>query len=207
MLEHDQIGLDRKLTAHNKLFRKTTGAGFTLIELLVGMAIMITSTTIILAIIMSAVRVSGKVTISDNARQNGTYATNRMIKMIQFADSFNGGSMATGQNAAVTSMSTSCTGEAYKAINITYNNERKVFQCRNNDSLYLVSLDPSRTDEELISTRNVAISNCEFVCTRIPATASPVISIRYDLTIGGSEGAVEKKTSIPFFTSVKMRNK
>lgn len=188
----------------NNLRSAKTGAGFTLIELLVGMAIMITSTTIILAIIMSAVRVSGKVTVSDNARQNGTYAMNRMIKIVQFADSYVGGSnnanSLTNGNWAQT-----CNNTSYQLINVVYSTEQKVLQCRGG-SIYLINLTPSRTDEELISSNNVAVSNCEFVCTRIPATASPVISIRYNLSIGGSEGAVEKKTSIPFFTSVKMRN-
>jgi len=183
--------------------------GFSMIELLVGMAITVTTTTIVLAIVMSAFRISSKAAVADNARQNGNYAVNRMIKMIQFADSYNGGTTNTGNGAGLGTLSTTCLGNIYKAINITYNNEEKVLQCRGGNSIYLVSdRDDRSKDEELINSRGIAVSECSFTCLSVRGATSPVITIKFDLKVGNDSTAIEKRTSIiPFRTSVKMRNR
>ena len=184
-------------------------AGFSLIELLVGMAITVTATTIILAIVMSAFRVSAKATTADTARQNGNYAMNRMIKMIQFADSYNGRSTLPGSNAGTPGnyVPDDCGRSNNTAINITYNNEEKVLQCQGHDSIFLIDPNDPSKNEQLIRSNNVAVSNCNISCLRVRPGASPVITISFELTTGNETTALEKRTSIPFRTSVKMRNK
>ncbi len=207
-LEHEEKALHRGLDEDIKLVRKSAGAGFSLIELLVGMAITVTATTIILAIVMSAFRVSSKATTADLARQNGNYAMNRMIKMIQFADSYNGRSTSLLSTAGESGYRVNdCDGSNNTAISITYKNEEKILQCRGHNSLYLIDPVDTTKNEQLIRTSSVAVSNCNISCLEVRPGASPVITIKFDLTIGESDAAIEKRSSIPFRTSVKMRNK
>lgn len=194
-------------------YKNNNKKGFSLIELLVGMTIIITATTIILTIIVTSFRISSKAAVVDNARQNGNYAMNRMIRMIQFADSYNGRSTATGGSNGVRAgenggpgWQTNCAGDTNTAININYEGEEKIIQCRNHNQIFIVDPDATPANEELVSSTKISVASCNIKCTKATATASPVISIWFDLAIGGSGVAVEKKTKIPFFTSVKMRN-
>lgn len=216
-MKKNKINLNLNKLSHisRKHFRIQAGAGFSLIELLVGMAIIITSTTIILTIIVSSFRISSKATVVDSARQNGNYAMNRMIRMIQFADRYNGRSRALGATAGIKGSDggpdwhTDCADNDNTAININYEGEEKIIQCRNRNSIYIVDPVPAPPSGEiLIITDKIKVAECNITCSQISDTASPVISIKYKLTIGDSDSVVERKTSsIPFFTSVKMRNK
>lgn len=169
--------------------------GFTLIELLVGLAIIITTTTVILSIILSSFRISSKSTSLDTVRQNGNYAIGRMSKMIQFADSFGGVS----NSGADGSYSTTCTDNAqYPYIKITHLESEKIFKCINN-SIYI-------NDDKLINSPKISTTSCSFKCIKVNSSALPVVTIKFQLSLD-TNNVVEKMATIPFSTSVLMRNK
>jgi type II secretory pathway pseudopilin PulG len=69
--------------------KQTFQKGFTLIELLASTVVIVTVGVIIVAIIISALRGTNKTNTLTTARQNGTYATSQIAKMLRFARSIN----------------------------------------------------------------------------------------------------------------------
>ena len=183
----------------NNLKQKTKSSklfGFTLIEILVAMAIIITSTTIVVAILVSSFRGISKANISEEVRQNGNSAITRMSRILQFADSFQGAST----DNFVSSNDTDCTlgqDKNYQFIRVKSGGLIKTLSCQN------LSLDSS----SLIDLTKVTVvpNSCKFTCLQDSRNVAPVIGISFSLSDAG--GSVpEKKASISFSTSVRMRN-
>lgn len=177
----------------NFSFKSKTDSGFSLIELLVGVAIMITTTTIVLSIIISSFRISSKTTASSIVRQNGNYTLSQVSRMLQFADSFEGAFVNAGDSTA-----TACAlGLTVNRIDIKYNKNDISFVCTNSD----ITIDGKSS----INTNNIQVSSCSFICTQ-PGSEGPVIKINFDLTTGDLNTPIENRASVNFSTTVKMRN-
>lgn len=170
--------------------------GFSLIEILVSIAIAITATTVVVAILSSSFRGISKSTVSEEVRQNGNSAITRMSRTIQFAEGFQGAS----ENG--TSYDASCvmdTGKNYQYIRVLSQGTTVTLSCNNNLSVNSSSLiDLSRV--------KVTEDSCSFSCVQESDVDSPVIGISFELS-QASETVPEKTKSIYFSTTVKMRNR
>lgn len=172
--------------------------GFSLIEILVSIAIIITATTVVVATLFSSFRGISKSVVSEEVRQNGNNAINRMSRTIQFAESFQGAS----ENG--TDYDSSCVlaaGTDYKFIRVRSAGNLLTLSC-NNLSMGTTSLSP------LIDVAKVKVTegSCSFSCIQESDIDSPVIGISFELS-QASETVPEKSKSIYFSTTVKMRNR
>ena len=181
--------LSKKLKFNNSF-------GVTLIELLVAASIIITSTTVVLAMILSSFRSSNKISSNEIIRQNGNAAISQMSKMLQFAESFDGAS----ENGVNYVDPCFATGDTYSYLKITYQKQQKILSCTD-DGVKINNV-------SIITTKNVKVveSTCNFICDQDNPTIAPVIGINFDLVLEGSGAIPEKAGSLKFSTSVKMRN-
>ncbi len=172
--------------------KKFYSFGFTLIELLVATALIITATTIVVAILTSSLRGVNKTTISEEVRQNGNSAIGRMSRVLQFAESFQDSST---DGLAYTPACT--TGVNYQSIRIKSGGLLRTLSCQN------LSLDAS----PLIDTAKVQVvaGSCRFTCAQDNSNVSPVIGIYFSLSEAVTS-TPEKSALINFSTTVKMRN-
>ena len=174
--------------------KKSNYFGFTLIEILVSAAIVITATTVVVAILISSFRGVSKAIVSEEVRQNGNNAIGTMSRIIKFADSLKGVSETTPDD--LTTYHVGCTqGVGYKGIQVVSGGQTRTLSCTN------LSIDSIPT----IDTSKMSVSsNCKFTCSQDSDSVSPVINISFSLSEIGS--SPEKSAYIPFATSVKMRN-
>lgn len=181
-------------------------SGFSLIELLVAASIIITATTVVLAIITTSFRSSNKISSNQLIRQNGNYAINQMTKMIQFADSFEGASVD-GQDG---SFAACAPDVSYHAIRVKYQREYKVLLCSENNIEILTPATDERFSLIDRSSVNVVAPDgrdpCSFTCTQDNLSTGPVIGINFSLSLPNEGKSAEKSASGEFSTSVKMRN-
>lgn len=175
--------------------------GFTLIEILVGISIIITASTIVIAILVSSFRTSSKTTASDIVRQNGNNAITQLSKMIQFSDGFRGVSVDSTEyiESCVASGS-----QPYYYLKILIGNEEKIISCNNSKGILI-------NGEYLFDQKRVSLvsGSCKFSCSQKNLKETPVIGIDFSLMSSLSDSSStlpEKNTVINFKTSVKMRN-
>lgn len=173
--------------------------GFTLIELLVAISIIITSATVVVAIITASFRGSSKTIINEEVRQSGNTALEQVGKMVQYADSFDGvidqsdteinSCIATGGDDDVT----------YDALLFTSDGVERNLSCNDEDGLLL-------DNQPLIDEGRLVIENCELTCSQVSTTDSPTIGISFDLSRSLSN-LPEKSANIDSFSKkIKMRN-
>lgn len=167
-------------------------SGFTLIELLVASAIIITATTVVVAILASSFRGVNKATFSEEVRQNGNSAISRMSRMLQFAESFQDSS-TDGLNYAPACIQ----GTNYQSLRVKSGGLLRTLSCQN------LSLDSS----PLIDTAKVKVvaGSCRFTCQQASSGDTPIIGINFDLSEANSTSP-DKTATIKFSTTVKMRN-
>ena len=191
--------------------------GFTLIELLAVLGIIVTVGAVASAIIFSSLRAATKTNQVNLITQNGNLAIQQITRTIQYAKSFDGVSQD-GQN-----FTTNCTTQSlssplpsptptpvpiqYSAVSVTLFDESQVtFACSPPDQPTDLTSSTSGTTTDLIDTNSVLVSQCYFTCSQDYITAAPSIGISLILSQIGSPSFAEKNTSIPFNTSVTMRN-
>jgi len=176
--------------------------GYTLIELLAVIIIMVTVGMIILSILVSALRGGNRSQTTNEVRESGNYVMSQMSKMITFATGLDGLSTdgAKDINGDLSNKYdlTKCVSvDQYKDIEITsYGGGKTIFSC----------------DGNTISANSVAmlsssfnVSNCAFTCTQPSSSVPPIINISF--TISENKGSfTEKQASIPFETSIVIRN-
>jgi type II secretory pathway pseudopilin PulG len=173
--------------------------GFSLIELMVGLAIMITATTIVLAIIVSSFRLSSKSTIQDQVRQNGNYALSQMTKVLLYADSINNIADSSGP------FSLPCgSSKSFSSIDVTYNKtDTYYFSCGTSDGL---KSGATYSAANSMINPNIYVTSCEFKCTQADTAVPPQLEIRFKLQYGAGGAVVEKSAEQTFSTRIKMRN-
>lgn len=185
--------------------------GYTLVELLAVIVVMVVVGVIITGILVSSLRGGSKSNVLDNVTQNGNNAIVQMSKMISYAKNFNG--ISTDNITYTTnctqvippSPSPTPTPVAYKYIKITaFDGGTTVFGCNGpSDS-------PPNTiasnASSLIDATSVAVSSCYFSCTQSGFGQIPTIGINFTLQQASASSFAEKTATVPFETSITMRN-
>lgn len=174
--------------------------GYTLVELLIVMIVMVTVGMIVAVILVSSLRGTNKAKTIESIRKNGNYTILQMSKMIEFAQSFQGVS-ADGVSAYTTTCSTPTA--QYKYLKITsFDNLQTTFACNLSANPPIISSNSA----SFINTSEVALTTCYFTCSRTNISDLPVIGISLTLTQKSTSNFFENKYTIPFQTSVVMRN-
>ena len=206
-----------------------SGAGFTLIEILVAMSVLLVIGSILISILISSLRGTNKVNSIDNVRRNGNYALEQMGKMIRYSQSFNGVSDDPSLNPA--SFTTNCippvvpaltptpTPSLYHYIRITgFDGGQTILSCVQNSSPLNVPPEiASRSALDLTAppvyfidpvqdSTTIDIVSCTITCTQDTVVSPPTVTIQFELMNRTASGLSENKYSIPFQTSVTVRN-
>lgn len=187
--------------------------GYTLIELLAVIIVMVVVGVIVTGILSSSLRGGSKSNVLGNVIQNGNNAITQISKMLTFARNFNGVStdnITYTTNCIQTippSPSPSPTPVAYKSIKITsFDGGVTVFSCNgpsDNPANTIASNGASLIDTSTILT---VPSSCYFTCIQDNFGQIPTIKINFTLSQITSNNLVEKTATVPFETSVTMRN-
>lgn len=162
--------------------------GFTLVELLVTMGIIIVVGSIVASILLIALRVSTKATVLSDVKQNGAYALSQISQTIRSATSL---AMLPCDNPS----------PAVQTIVVTQIDLTKTtFDC-STDTITANGI-------SLLDTATVQLvpSSCSLVCSQQTASDIPLIQIKFSLMGKKSGNFVEQTATIPFQTSVFLRN-
>lgn len=178
----------KKFSVFNFQFFKTQG--FTLIELLVVMSIFVIVGGLIISILFVTFRGSNKSESMSIVKQNGTFALSQMVKQIRYAK-------------ALSSPATCVPSATAPAITITSINDdgQTTFSCPNNLTSPLTS-----NSAALVDANAVAVTYCSFTCSQGNLSEPPRVTIQFTLTSQNNGGLAEAQSSIPFQSSVIMRN-
>ncbi len=180
--------------------------GYTLIELLAVMVVMVAVGIVVSAILVSSLRGSNKTTVLNDIRQSGSYPIIQMSKMIGFAKSFDGVSTdgvlyVTDCTSVAVGANTPTPTPVYQYVKIsTFDNSTIIFSCEGNP------LTVASNGASLINTGQVKVNSCSFSCTQSYVTQPPAIGIHFSLSKNVSGNFVEQTATIPFDTTVSVRN-
>lgn len=181
--------------------------GFTLIELLVVMIAFMVTGTVIASVIFTHVKAIDKTNTETAIRQAGNSIISQISKDIR-----NAGAIRLKDTAGNDIGIQQCVnGTNYDVL---YTNQKLISQ--NESSYQCISpnirrhiVDGSNVSTELLVDQNVIIvNNCTFTCQVTPGTL-PVITVSFTLeekTTSAKSKSIGDKVSIPFTTSVQMRN-
>ena len=157
----------------------------------IGIFVLIATITVsILIVILRGTKNSDSIIL---VRQNGEYAMAQIVRMVRFAKSL---------DDPVT-----CDSTPLKSITITtFDLNQTTFSCPD-DPLptpnFIASNSANST--KLTNMQSVGVSSCSFVCTQ-SGTGPPLINIKFILLKVNSNGLPEGDVTIPFQSSVTMRN-
>jgi len=182
-------------------------SGYTLVELLAVVTIVIVVGVIAVGILISSLRGGSKTNVLDNVRQNGNSAIAQMSKMIIYAQSFNGVSRDSGISYTTNCVQNSLTSPAptpisYQYIKITsFDGGQTIFSC---NGTTIASNGASMIDTA--PETGVMVSSCSFTCSQDSYGLLPTIGINFTLKQNVSSSFAEKQATLPFQTSVTIRN-
>lgn len=171
--------------------------GFTLIELLVVMGIFLAVSAVAGAILFSSLRGSEKTATLDQVRQNGNYALSVMTKLIRNAKTLDYPTSASCLNS---------TTVAEIKFTPQDGSNQTIFRCNEMiDGLPTIASNGS----SLLDTKQVSLipNNCSFICVQTSGAQPPNLKIKFTLSEAGTTTFVEKKATVPFETSVTLRNR
>ena len=196
---------------------------YTLVELLIAMAIIASVGGIILSIFFLSLRGSIKTDTVTVVRQNGNNAISQMARIIRDARRFDDVSTDgfTWQNNCIQPQANPPPPPAqYQYVRVTSSDPgQSTLICKFDPGgglpLTIASssaplpkppaLTPTRS--LLLDTSVVTLNDCYFTCYQETAAQNPVIGIHFDLSSRTTSGFVEGSSSLPFATSVTLRNK
>jgi len=163
--------------------------GFTLIELVVVAGVFVSVSSIILSIFIISLRGSRKSELILTMKQNGNFAMSQMIKQIRYAQSID------APASCVPSVTQS-------SITITsLDGGQTTFSCQTSPTSSIASNSAS-----LVDTNQVRVNACSFVCSQPTASEPPTVTISFTLLPKNASVLSENTGSVPFTTSVTMRN-
>lgn len=161
--------------------------GFTLLELLTVIGVLSVIGTIAVSVISVTLRGTKKADLLESARQNSDSALTQMVKSIRYAQSLTSPASCVPQVSTSTITVTSIT--THTPI---------VYACTGTTI--------TQNGSSLFDTNQLTVSNCSFVCAQANQNVPPTITIQYILSPKVTRGLVETDFSIPFQSSVTMRN-
>lgn len=181
--------------------------GYTFVELLAVMVVMITVGIVIASIIVSTLRSGNKNNSLSEVRENGNSAILQMSKMIEYAKSFDGVSTdGTHFTSCIVPtpgpLSPTPAPVKYYYVKITsFDDNQTTFGCYTEK---LASISSTLGEVPLVSASTSA--NCYFFCSQDSYSTSPTIQFNLVLSTKNGGPLPENNTSIPFKTSVTLRN-
>lgn len=169
--------------------------GFTLIEILVVIFVLSTIGVLVAVIITSSLRGTSKTNAITAVRQNGFFAIAQMTKMIQNARKLD-------SPYPCTPAPTPTPQPSYQSISIvSVDGGQTTFRCNYGSPPTIASNSGS-----LLNTSSVALDSCSFTCSQVSVGDPPIIGISFVLKQKRADSFFEQSASIPFQTSVVMRN-
>ena len=187
--------------------------GFTLVELLTVTVVTVTISVLISMIITFALRGTNKTNSVDEVRKNGNYALLQISKIIEYAKSFDGVStdgVSYDYNCVqipVQAPSPSPTPLHYSHLRMAnFDGDKTVFSCV--PAIQTTPATIASNGASLIDTNSVSLdsNSCFFTCLQQRITDVPTIGVNFGLSKKTSSTLFENKSSIPFQTSVTVRN-
>ncbi len=163
--------------------------GFTLVEVLVVSGIFIIITTVVVSIFFIILRGSKKSDSIVIVRQNGEQAMAQMVRIMRFAKSLDDPCPLIDQS--------SVTITAADVAQTVYE-----FTC---PAVFTAPNFIGLNGTKLINDATVVVDSCYFVCTQ-QAGSSPTIGISFTLSKRNIGGLPEENSTIPFKSSVTLRN-
>ena len=175
----------KKVSLFSLQRRKTKG--FTLIEILTVVSILAVIGSICVGIVTITLRTAKKADLIEVARQNGDTVLTQMVRNIRYAAILNNPATCVPTTTVSTITITSLTthlATTYTCVGNTINT--------NGVSMF--------------NTTTLNVSTCSFVCQQPTANDPPTITIQYTLTPASAGLFAESKFTVPFQSSVTMRN-
>lgn len=172
-----------------KKFKKMM-KGFSLAELLIVIGTFLAVGTVILTIMIVTLRVSKKSELLIVLKQNGNGAISQISKSVRYAKSLDD--------------PTSCnppTNSSSITIRSILDNKETQFVCTGGASPTIASNGAS-----LVDSNSIKVTSCYFSCTQATENDPPVVSVNFTLSSKTSSNLVENVGSVPFKTSIIMRN-
>jgi prepilin-type N-terminal cleavage/methylation domain-containing protein len=162
-------------------------AGFTFVELLTSVALFAVIGLIGISMLTFTLRGAKKTDAMENIRQNGDVALSKMVRTIRYATSIDDPvctSSVVSQELTMTPVVGNPT----------------TFSCTSvPDSIAVDGV-------SLIDTSSIVVRDCSFTCRKDPGTETPTVTINFTLSTKGSSGLFENNVSIPFQSSISIRN-
>ncbi len=163
--------------------------GFSLIEVLIAMGILVTVGSVAMVVFFTTLRGATKSDVIREVKQNGEYAISAMETMIRSSQSVESiGSGCSSSNGCLGS------GSCIKILNP--DNQYTVFS--------LSGTQIASTGGNLTNNK-VRASGLSFTCSQPPG-APPIVTVSFTLTQATSTTRVEEQASIPFKTTISLRN-
>ncbi len=164
--------------------------GFSLIELVVSMGIFAIISGVALSILFTSLRVSRKSEGMVVLKEQGDAVLSQMVRQIRFAKSLDTPASCTPSTATTSLTVTSLS-----------DNGQTTFACTTGASSSITSNSAS-----LIDTNAVTVTACSFVCSQPTIDDPPTIRLQFTLSTKNATSFAETTGSLPFQTSVTLRN-
>lgn len=178
-----------------------SSSGYTLIEMLAAIIVFSIMGGIIAAIFISSLRGSNKADIENEVRQNGNYALSQMSKIITYARAFDNIRESESSEAIPRCYGLEPTQQYHYLQVLDFDNNLITFVCDSAADPQIASNGASLIDETLVN-----VESCNLYCSQSSYFSPPIIKIELNLTQESSSNLFEHKASIPFETTVIMRN-
>ena len=167
--------------------------GFTLIELLISIGLFATITTVIISVLFTSFRASKKAEVIVAVKETGTSVLSRIVSGVRYARRLDD--------------PVSCVPFVEQSsITLTsYDGGQTTYYCPDEIAgIWTISSNSA----ELVNTSvaSVVENSCSFTCSQETPSDAPTITIKFDLSAARATDFVETSSTIPFQTSVIMRN-
>lgn len=170
--------------------------GFTLIEMLAVIFVLSTIGVLVAAIITSSLRGTSKTNTITSVRQNGFFAIAQTTKVIQNAKKLNDPYPCIAPPSPTPALPPS------SSISITSSDGVTTEIACNSGSPPTIALN----NQSLLDTETVSLLTCSLTCSQAGVNDPPIIGISFTLIQKRETDFFEQTASIPFQTSVVMRN-
>jgi hypothetical protein len=160
-----------------------------LVEMLLAVGLFVVVGVVVLSVFFVSLRGSKKSDLLVVVRQDGESVLSQMEHMIRFAKSLDSPSSCVPSSVGLSSITVS-----------SFDGGQTVLTCPSGSGAI------SSNSASLVDTTSVVVSSCSFSCTQSSLSNAPIIGISFVLSQATTSNFVEGNVSIPFHTSIQMRN-